>query len=83
MTTQPKPNESPGETVATDDSNSPLSATPPEGDWLITIAASAGGIPALEALVASLPHDLPAAVAILQHRMPQSTESYLNTILAR
>jgi two-component system chemotaxis response regulator CheB len=56
---------------------------PPEGEWLITIAASAGGIPALSKLVASLPHDLPAAVVVLQHRVPQPTESYLNTILGR
>lgn len=64
-------------------SSSQLSEKPPEGDWLITIAASAGGIPALKALVASLPHDLPAAVVILQHRVPQPTESYLNTILGQ
>jgi two-component system chemotaxis response regulator CheB len=54
-----------------------------DGDWLITIAASAGGIPALKTLVASLPHDLPAAIVVLQHRMPEPTESYLNTILGR
>lgn len=52
-------------------------------DWLITIAASAGGIQALKTLVASLPHDLPAAIVVLQHRVPQPTESYLNTILGR
>ncbi len=56
---------------------------PPTGDWLVTIAASAGGIPALQKLVASLPDDLPAAVIVLQHRVPQPTESHLNTILGR
>lgn len=35
---------------------------------LVTIAASAGGIPALRRVLSSLPADYPAAVAIVQHR---------------
>ena len=35
---------------------------------LVTIAASAGGIPALQRVLSSLPPDFPAAVAIVQHR---------------
>jgi two-component system, chemotaxis family, protein-glutamate methylesterase/glutaminase len=35
---------------------------------LVTIAASAGGIPALQRVLSSLPADFPAAIAIVQHR---------------
>jgi chemotaxis response regulator CheB len=34
---------------------------PQQAQWLVTVAASAGGIPALQALVGALPRDLPAA----------------------
>lgn len=51
--------------------------------WLVTVAASAGGIPALQAFIGALPGDLPAAVVILQHRAPDPKESYLNKILKR
>jgi two-component system chemotaxis response regulator CheB len=60
-----------------------LSPAPSEAAWLVTIAASAGGIPALQALVGALPRDLPAAVVVLQHRVPDPRESYLNQILTR
>jgi two-component system chemotaxis response regulator CheB len=51
--------------------------------WLVTIAASAGGIEALQKLLAALPRDLPAAVVVVQHRRPHPRESYLNRIFAR
>ena len=54
-----------------------------QAKWLVTVAASAGGIPALQAVIGALPRDLPAAVVILQHRVPDSRESYLNQILRR
>jgi two-component system chemotaxis response regulator CheB len=65
------------------DSTKPLASAPLEGSWLVTVAASAGGIPALQKLVGSLPRDLPAAVVVLQHRSPDQSESNLNRILAR
>ncbi|HET7699000.1 MAG TPA: chemotaxis protein CheB [Vicinamibacterales bacterium] len=39
-------------------------------DWLVGIAASAGGIGAIRTILAALPLDLPAAVVLLQHRSP-------------
>jgi two-component system chemotaxis response regulator CheB len=36
--------------------------------WLIVIAASAGGVQATSRVLADLPRDLPAAVAVIQHR---------------
>jgi two-component system chemotaxis response regulator CheB len=50
--------------------------------WLITIAASAGGIPAIRQILAELPAGLPAAIVIVQHRSPSKT-SMLEQILAR
>lgn len=50
--------------------------------WLIVIAASAGGISALQTLLAGLPADTCAAVIIIQHRSPTQS-SVLNDILAR
>lgn len=44
------------------------SARPPQ--WLIVVAASAGGIQALRALLADLPPELPASVVLVQHRTP-------------
>ena len=35
--------------------------------WLLTIAASAGGIEALQVLLHALPRDLSAAVVVLLH----------------
>ena len=59
---------------------------PARGDaspvWVILIAASAGGVPALQTLVRSLPATLPAAVVLVLHR-PKSPESVLGKILAR
>lgn len=57
-------------------------APPAEPLWLIVVAASAGGVPALQTLLSSLPPTLPAAVAIVLHR-PSSPESILGSILAR
>lgn len=59
-------------------SSSPRNKKP----WLITIASSAGGVKAVGTLLASLPHDLPAAVVVVQHRSP-SRASYLREILMR
>ena len=55
----------------------------PRAPWLVTIAASAGGIPALQAVIGALPHDFPAGIVVLQHRVPDPKESYLNQILRR
>lgn len=51
--------------------------------WLVTIAASAGGIEALQVVLRDLPQDLPAAVVIVQHRPASDKKSYLRRILAR
>ena len=66
-------------------------STPPQPEllsglrstWLITIAASAGGIEALRTLLAALPRGLPAAVVIVQHRPAAQEESHLDKILRR
>ncbi|MBF6648704.1 chemotaxis protein CheB [Methylobacter sp. BlB1] len=49
---------------------------------IIVVGASAGGIPALESLVAGLPATLPAAVLVVLHLSPH-IPSYLDAILAR
>jgi two-component system chemotaxis response regulator CheB len=51
-----------------------------DASWLITIAASAGGIQAIRRLLQSLPPDLPAAIVIVLHRTP-GRESRINEIL--
>src|SRR5690348_10015961 len=58
------------------------SNSPNKKPWLIVVASSAGGVKALSTLVASLPHDLPAAVVLVQHRSPTG-RSYLQEILMR
>jgi len=66
-------------------SMSPMPQATPRGpgeSWLIAIAASAGGIQALAAVLGALPSDLPAAVVVVQHRFPGKT-SRLEQILAR
>ena len=50
--------------------------------WLITIAASAGGIQAVGAILRSLPKDLPAAIVVVQHRAPER-DRILHRILGR
>ena len=50
--------------------------------WLIAIAASAGGISALQQILAGLPTTLPASVVIVQHRTP-TRESGLERVLSR
>ena len=61
---------------------------PPSGDGfpshtpLIVIGCSWGGLAALHAILGRLPADLPAAVAIVQHRMPHVEET-LAGLLAR
>jgi two-component system chemotaxis response regulator CheB len=49
---------------------------------LVVIAASAGSLPAIINILASLPADFPAAIAIVQHRGPENPEQ-LVSILAR
>jgi two-component system chemotaxis response regulator CheB len=49
---------------------------------LVTIAASAGGIPALRELLSALPADYPASVAIVQHRTEHKPD-LLSRVLAR
>ena len=55
---------------------------PPAPFWLIAIAASAGGVPALQTLLPQLPPSLPAAIVIVLHR-PKKPESILDRILAK
>jgi two-component system chemotaxis response regulator CheB len=53
-----------------------LSTTP----WIVTIAASAGGIQAIRTILSALPSDFPASVVIVQHRMP-GREELINNVL--
>ena len=59
--------------------NVPAASTEP---WLVVITASAGGIKALSQVLSTLPADLNAAVAVVQHRLPHA-ESRLREILQR
>ena len=59
-----------------------VTAQAPPPFWLIAIAASAGGVPALQAVLGQLPASLPAAVVVVLHR-PKSPASILEQILAR
>src|SRR5262245_31752512 len=52
------------------------------GRDIIVVGASAGGVPALQALVHGLPRDLPAAVFVVLHLSPH-TPSLLSPILRR
>jgi two-component system chemotaxis response regulator CheB len=56
--------------------------SPRKHPWLIVFASSAGGIAALGTVLQALPHDLPAAVVVVQHRRPTGT-SHLRQILTR
>jgi two-component system chemotaxis response regulator CheB len=61
----------------------PWSSSSPHGKpWLIAIASSVGGVKAIGTVLASLPHDLPAAVVVVQHR-PPTGKSHLDEILMR
>jgi two-component system, chemotaxis family, protein-glutamate methylesterase/glutaminase len=55
---------------------------PPPPAWLITVAASAGGVTALQTLVRDLPKDLRASVIVVLHRPPDFA-SMLESILRR
>lgn len=50
--------------------------------WLIAIAASAGGIPAIRTILANLSSELPAAVVLVQHRTP-GRDPVLAQVLSR
>jgi two-component system chemotaxis response regulator CheB len=54
----------------------------PSPSHLIVIGTSAGGMPALTRLVATLPATLPAAVLVVQHLSPESTGEPLVARLA-
>jgi two-component system chemotaxis response regulator CheB len=54
----------------------------PSSPRLVVIAASAGGLPAIVEVLAPLPADFPAAIAIVQHRGPHGPQVMID-ILAR
>ncbi|HEV8631334.1 MAG TPA: chemotaxis protein CheB, partial [Thermoanaerobaculia bacterium] len=59
-----------------------MKAPAPGGDFdLVVVGASLGGLTALRQLLAALPQDFAAAVAIVQHRRPDA-ESALASLLA-
>ena len=62
--------------------SSPGTSTQESPPWLIALVASAGGIPAIQTVLGSLPADLQATIVIVQHRPPHG-KSYLPEILAR
>src|SRR5215212_7061388 len=49
---------------------------------IVVVGASAGGVQALQTLIAGLPANFPAAVLVVLH-IPAHTPSHLHTILAR
>lgn len=53
------------------------------GYELVVVGASWGGLAALERLLAPLPPDIAAAIAIAQHRMPGSDSGLLPDLLGR
>lgn len=57
----------------------PSSVTP----WVVTMAASAGGIEAIRTVLSALPSNFPAAIVVLQHRTPSAAENNFRQILAR
>jgi chemotaxis response regulator CheB len=50
--------------------------------WLVAFAASSGGLHALHHILGGLPAAFPAAVAVVQHRRPES-DQMLRDLLAR
>lgn len=52
-------------------------------DRVVVVGGSAGGIPALTALLGALPTDLPAAVVVVLHRSTRSSGTTLASILQR
>jgi two-component system chemotaxis response regulator CheB len=59
-----------------------VDATTSRPFWVIVIAASAGGLPEIQKIVASLPATLPAAVVIVLHRTT-SPPRLLDRVLTR
>lgn len=53
----------------------------PEGNMLVVVGSSAGGMQALKALVAQLPADFPAPVFIVNHMSPDMTGDVLVRVL--
>jgi two-component system chemotaxis response regulator CheB len=56
---------------------------PAKGRNIIVIGTSAGGLEALDTLIAQLPTDLSAAIFIVQHLAPQNTGAALLHRLGR
>jgi len=52
------------------------------GPWLVTMAASAGGVEALRTILRQLPPDFPAAIIIVLDR-PADIQSYTRDVLQR
>jgi two-component system, chemotaxis family, protein-glutamate methylesterase/glutaminase len=50
---------------------------------VVAIGASWGGLHALGQILASLPHDFPPAIVIVQHRSPDSIPEGLSSLLVR
>ena len=47
---------------------------------IVVVGSSAGGLKALEALLAGLPGDYPLPVVAVQHRSRESTDAYADVI---
>lgn len=60
----------------------PPAASPAPASDLVVVAASAGGLSVLHTLLAALPMDFPAAVAVVHHRTIKHAE-LLSRLLAR
>jgi two-component system, chemotaxis family, protein-glutamate methylesterase/glutaminase len=56
-------------------------ATRPQ--WLVAIAASAGGIPAIQIVLSGLPSQIPAVVLVLQHMERTRATTHLAEIFSR
>ncbi len=65
-----------------DESLDARSSSPGADIWFVAVAASAVGLKALTALLSALPSDFSAAVAIVQHRVPEK-ETHLQSLLSR
>jgi two-component system chemotaxis response regulator CheB len=60
-----------------------MDLSPASSPRLIVIAASAGGLTAIIEVLAPLPADFPAAIALVQHRGPDDPEMLVNILASR